>query len=118
MTQCLAFFPSPEHQRITHGSNPQDGNCKKRRGKKEPPLWTVDQGLLLGGRSRAELPGVGEQGREGCLSARTCPDMPGHAQACLNTPDLALTFHPGLFDIGQGAPILSGYFLLNGGDEG
>ena len=33
-------------------------------------------------------------------------------------PDLALTFHPGLFDIGQGAPILSGYFLLNGGDEG
>ena len=44
--------------------------------------------------------------------------MPGHAQACLNTPDLALTFHPGLFDIGQGVPILSGYFLLNGGDEG
>ena len=31
--------------------------CKKRRGKKEPPLWTVDQGLLLGGRSRAELRG-------------------------------------------------------------
>ena len=29
-------------------------------------------------------------------SAGTCPDMPGHAQACLNTPDLALTFHPGL----------------------
>ena len=59
-------------------------------------------------------------------SAGTCPDMPGHAQACLNTPDLALTFHPdlaltfhpGLFDIGQGAPTLSGYFLLNGGDEG
>ena len=22
--------------------------------------------------------------------------MPGHAQACLNTPDLALTFHPDL----------------------
>ena len=59
-------------------------------------------------------------------SAGACPDMPGHAQACLNTPDLALTFHPdlaltfhpGLFDIGQGAPTLSGYFLLNGGDEG
>ena len=59
-------------------------------------------------------------------SAGTCPDMPGHAQACLNTPDLALTFHPdlaltfhpGLFDIGQGAPTLSGYFLLNGGDKG
>ena len=44
--------------------------------------------------------------------------MPGHAQACLNMPDLALTFHPGLFDIGQGALTLSGYFLLNGGDEG
>ena len=60
--------------------------------------------------------------------------MPGHAQACLSTPDLALTshpdltltfhpdltltFHPGLFDIGQGVPTLSGYFLLNGGDEG
>ena len=52
--------------------------------------------------------------------------MPGHAQACLNTPDLALTFHPdlaltfhpGLFDIGQGVLTLSGYFLLNGGDEG
>ena len=60
---------------------------------------------------------VSKEGRGG-LSARTCPDMPGHAQACLNTPDLALTFHPGLFDIGQGAPILSGYFLLNRGDEG
>ena len=68
--------------------------------------------------------------------------MPGHAQACLSMPDLALTFHPdlaltllpdlaltfhpglaltfhpGLFDIGQGAPTLSGYFLLNGGDKG
>ncbi|XP_069429663.1 uncharacterized protein [Ovis canadensis] len=32
--------------------------CKKRRGKKEPPLWAVVQGLLLGGRSRAELPGA------------------------------------------------------------
>ena len=39
--------------------------CKKRRGKKEPPLWTVVQGLLLGGSSRAELPGVGKQGSEG-----------------------------------------------------
>ena len=39
--------------------------CKKRRGKKEPPLWTVDQGLLLGGHSRAELPGAGKQGSEG-----------------------------------------------------
>ena len=66
------------------------------------------------------------RGVSAALSARTCPDMPGHAQACLNTPDLALTFHPdlaltfhpGLFDIGQGAPTLSGYFLLNGGDEG
>ena len=59
-------------------------------------------------------------------SAGACPDMPGHAQACLNTPDLALTFHPdlaltfhpGLFDIGQGALTLSGYFLLNRGNEG
>ena len=74
------------------------------------------------------------RGVSAALSARTCPDMPGHAQACLNTPDLALTFHPdlaltfhpdlaltfhpGLFDIAQGAPTLSGYFLLNGGDEG
>ena len=33
-------------------------------------------------------------------------------------PDLALTLHPGLFDIGQGAPTLSGYFLRNGVDEG
>ena len=32
--------------------------------------------------------------------------------------DLALTFHPGLFDIGQGASVLSGYFLLNVGGEG
>ena len=39
--------------------------CKKRRGKKEPPLWTVDQGLLLGGRSRAELQGAGKQGSDG-----------------------------------------------------
>ena len=57
-------------------------------------------------------------------SARTCPDMPDHALtfhpdlALTSHPDLALTFHPGLFDIGQGAPTLSGYFLLNGGDEG
>ena len=66
------------------------------------------------------------RGVSAVLSAGTCLDMPGHAQACLNTPDLALTFHPdlaltfhpGLFDIGQGAPTLSGYFLLNGGDEG
>ena len=28
------------------------------------------------------------------------------------------TFHPGLFVIGQGASVLSGYFLLNGGGEG
>ena len=27
------------------------------------------------------------------------------------------TFHPGLFVIGQGASVLSGYFLLNGGGE-
>ena len=58
------------------------------------------------------------QGVSAALSAGTCLDMPGHAQACLNTPDLALAFHPGLFDTGQGAPTLSGYFLLNGGDEG
>ena len=66
------------------------------------------------------------QGVSAAPSAGACPDMPGHAQACLNTPDLALTFHPdlalafhpGLFDIGQGAPTLSGYFLPNGGDEG
>ena len=59
-------------------------------------------------------------------SAGACPNMSGHAQACLNMPDLALTFHPDLaltlhpdlFDIGQGALTLSGYFLLNGGDEG
>jgi hypothetical protein len=50
--------------------------------------------------------------------------MPDHALtfhpdlALTSHPDLALTFHPGLFDIGQGAPTLSGYFLLNGGDEG
>ena len=42
-----------------------DARCKKHRGKKEPPLWTVDQGLLLGGRSWAELPGAGKQGSEG-----------------------------------------------------
>ena len=66
------------------------------------------------------------QGLSAAPSTGTCPDMPGHAQACLNTPDLALTFHPdlaltfhpSLFDIGQGAPTLSGYFLLNGGNEG
>ena len=52
------------------------------------------------------------------LSAALCQDMSRHAQACLNTPGLALTFHPGFFDIGQGAPTLSGYFLLNRGDEG
>ena len=73
-------------------------------------------------------------------SARTCPDMPdlaltSHPDLALNLhpglaltlhpdlaltlhPDLALTLHPGLFDIGQGAPTLSGYFLLNRGDEG
>ena len=45
-------------------------NCKKRHGKKEPPLWTVDQGLLLGGRSRAELPGAGEQESEGGLRSK------------------------------------------------
>ena len=28
--------------------------------------------------------------------AGACPDMPRHAKACLNTPDLALTFHPDL----------------------
>ena len=44
---------------------PLRGLCKKRCGKKEPPLWTVVQGLLLGGRSQAELPGVGKQGSEG-----------------------------------------------------
>ena len=44
--------------------------CKKRRGKKEPPLWTIDQGLLLGGRSRAELPGAGKQGDKGSLRGR------------------------------------------------
>ena len=74
------------------------------------------------------------RGLSAAPSAGTCPDMPGHAQACLSMPDLALTshpdltltchpdltltFHPGLFDIGQGVPTLSGYFLLNGGDEG
>ena len=74
------------------------------------------------------------QGVSAALSAGTCLDMPRHAQACLNTPDLALTFHPdlaltfhpdlaltfhpGLFDIGQGALTLSGYFLLNRGNEG
>ena len=42
-----------------------DARCKKHRGKKEPPLWTVDQGLLLGGRSWAELPGAGKHGSEG-----------------------------------------------------
>ena len=45
-------------------------NCKKRHGKKEPPLWTVDQGLLLGDRSRGELPGAGEQGSEGGLRSK------------------------------------------------
>ena len=49
----------------TQGSNPgllhcrQILYCKKRCGKKEQPLWIVVQGLLLGGRSRAELPGGG-----------------------------------------------------------
>ena len=57
-------------------------------------------------------------------SAGTCPDMPDlaltfHPDLALTLhPDLALTLHPGLFDIGQGAPTLSGYFLLNGGAEG
>ena len=48
--------------------------CKKRRGKKEPPLWTVDQGLLLGGRSQAELQGAGKQGSEGgvCEAKGVC----------------------------------------------
>ena len=45
-------------------------NCKKRHRKKEPPLWTVDQGLLLGGRSQAELPGAGKQGSEGGLQSK------------------------------------------------
>ena len=34
-------------------------NCKKRRGKKEPPLWTVDEGLYwavaLGQNSRGQV---------------------------------------------------------------
>ena len=46
------------------------GQCKKRRGKKEPPLWTVDQGLLLGGHSQAELLGAGKQGSEEGGSAK------------------------------------------------
>ena len=36
------------------------------------------------------------QGVSAAFSAGTCLNMPGHAQACLNTPDLALTFHPDL----------------------
>ena len=48
----------------------EGSQCKKRRGKKEPPLWTVEQGLLLGGHSRAELPGAGKQGREGVCEAK------------------------------------------------
>ena len=39
--------------------------CKKCGGKKEPPLWTIVQGLLLGGPSRAKLPGAGKQGSQG-----------------------------------------------------
>ena len=45
-------------------------NCKKRHGKKEPPLWTVVQGLLLGGRSPAELLGAGKQGSEAGLRSK------------------------------------------------
>ena len=44
--------------------------CKQRRRKKEPPLWTVVQGLLLGGRSRAELLGAGKQGSEAGLRSK------------------------------------------------
>ena len=52
-------------------SSPMLGaRCKKRRGKKGPPLWTIDQGRLLGGRSWAELPGAGEQGSEGGLRSK------------------------------------------------
>ena len=64
------------------------------------------------------------RGLSAAPSAGTCPDMPDlaltfHPDLALTFhPDLALTFHAGLFDIGQGAPTLSGYFLLNGGDEG
>ena len=49
-------------------------NCKKRHRKKEPPLWTVDQGLLLGGCSQAELPGAGKQGSEvgACKAKGVC----------------------------------------------
>ena len=64
------------------------------------------------------------RGLSAAPSAGTCPDMPDlaltfHPDLALTFhPDLALTFHAGLFDIGQGVPTLSGYFLLNGGDEG
>ena len=64
------------------------------------------------------------RGLSAAPSAGTCPDMPDlaltfHPDLTLTFhPDLALTFHAGLFDIGQGVPTLSGYFLLNGGDEG
>ena len=86
------------------------------KGSVSAPDWTARAScrLLIGRLGCRPVSG----GVSAALSAGTCPDMPGHAQACLNTPDLALTFHPGLFDIGQGVPILSGYFLLNGGDEG
>ena len=44
--------------------------CKKRRGKKEPPLWTAGEGLYgavaLGQNSR----GAGEQGDKGSLRGR------------------------------------------------
>ena len=52
------------------GLNIRHETCKKRRGKKEPTLWTIDQGLLLGSRSPAELPGAGKQGSEGGLRSK------------------------------------------------
>ena len=81
------------------------------KGSVSAPDWTAWLSARLRGLSATLC-------RDMSRHARARPGMPQHAQACLNTPDLALTFHPGLFDIGQGVPILSGYFLLNGGDEG
>ena len=64
------------------------------KGSVSAPDWTARAScrLLIGRLGCRPVSG----GVSAALSAGTCPDMPGHAQECLNTPDLALTFHPDL----------------------
>ena len=67
------------------------------KGSVSVPAWTRLQGV--GPRKFSQPPEL------------VCGILLGHASTCP-------TFHPGLFAIGQGASVLSGYFLLNGGGEG